>query len=296
VGITLAGGNVLIAGATPAPDVPFTPGTLSPKNLGTGFTSGAYLAAANFSATAAAGTPAIACVLDAANLEHVRAIAPYQAISLFGANLASSTGVAITFGGNPAQLLYVSSSQINVVVPPNSSPVMQVTINGMSIQRQFPGTTSNLNLFANLTSNEVACPNDIANGFQPLAINADGSLNSCAHPAKFGAAVSFFVEGAGSPNGSAPPAELTGLQAWIGGCAAPVENTSLTNGFVYQVDVQMPASTSCAGQYNSSSATFDVTFTNNGAAVGPLVVPPPGGPIINFTQGQPMPMIVWAAP
>jgi uncharacterized protein (TIGR03437 family) len=171
---------------------------------------------------------------------------------------------------------------------------MQVTVNGMSsIQRQFPGATSNLNLFANLTSNEVACPNDIANGFQPLAMNADGSLNSCAHPAKFGATVSFFVEGVGSPSGSAPPTELPELQASVGGCAAPVENTSLTNGFVYQVDVQMPLSTSCAEQYNSTAAAFDVTFTNNGAAVGPLVVPPPSGPIVNFTPGQPMPMIVW---
>ena len=118
VGITLAGGNVWITGFTPAPDVPITPGTLIPQTLGTGFTSGAYLAAVDFSTSPLAGTPAIACVVDAANLEHLRAVAANQAISLFGVNLGSSGGVTVTFGGTPAQVLYVSSSQINVVVPP----------------------------------------------------------------------------------------------------------------------------------------------------------------------------------
>jgi hypothetical protein len=130
VGITLAGGNVWITGSTPAADIPLTPEgreTLVPEYLGTGFTSGAYLAAANFSTTVAAGTPVIACVLDAGNLEHVRAIARYQVISLFGENLGPATGVvapdgtdpsiagvAVSIGGIPALLLYVSSSQINV--------------------------------------------------------------------------------------------------------------------------------------------------------------------------------------
>lgn len=42
-GIALAGGKVWITGTTPAPDVPFSPGVLAPKNLGPGFLEGAYL-------------------------------------------------------------------------------------------------------------------------------------------------------------------------------------------------------------------------------------------------------------
>lgn len=297
VGITLAGGNVWITGFTPAPDVPITPGTLIPQTLGTGFTSGAYLAAVDFSTSPLAGTPAIACVVDAANLEHLRAVAANQAISLFGVNLGSSGGVTVTFGGTPAQVLYVSSSQINVVVPPNSSPVMEVTVNGAAMQRQFPGAASNLNLFANLASNEVTCesPGFIVNGFQPLAMNADGSVNFCANPAKPGATVSFFIDGAGPP-GPPPPAQLPELQASVGPCSAPVLNTTLTNGFVYQVDIQLPSSGPCASEYNPQLAALGVTFSYNGTAVGPLVVPPPPiVPNVNFTPGQPMPMIVWVA-
>ena len=188
VGITAASGKVWITGFTPGPDVPFTDipftsGTLSPKNLGTGFTSGAYVAAVDFSASPAAGAPMLACVLDAGNLEHVRAVAPYQVISLFGTNLGPSTGVAApdgadasvagvtaTFDGNPAHLQYVSASQINVIVPlVDSSAVMQVTVNGSSTTpRELPLVGTNLNVFADLASNEVSCPGGTINasGFQ----------------------------------------------------------------------------------------------------------------------------------
>jgi uncharacterized protein (TIGR03437 family) len=299
VGITLAAGNVWITGATPAPDTPFTPENLSPKNLGTGFISGAYLAAAEFFTSPAAGAPVIACVVDAANLEHVRAVAANQAISLFGENLGSTGGVTVTFGGTPAQVLYVSSSQINVVVPRNSSPVMEVTVNGATMQRQFPAAASNLNLFANLASNVVVCPegNPISGafGFQPVALNADGSRNGCTSPAKFQTAVSFFVDGASLPGGAQPLAQLPELQASAGGCPAQVLRTTLTNGFVYQVDVLLPEFASCALLSDNLITAFGVTFSYNGTPVGPLVVPPPPiVPMSNFTPGQPMPMIVWA--
>jgi uncharacterized protein (TIGR03437 family) len=312
VGITLAGGDVWITGSATGPDVPFTSGTLSPKSLGPGFTSGAYVAAADFSTNSAAGAPMLACVLDAGNLEHVRAVAPYQVISLFGTNLGPSTGVAapdgtdpsvagvtVTLGGTPAQLQYVSSSQINVVVPlVSSSPVMQVTVNGATAPpRALPLVETNLNLFANLASNEVSCPGGTinANGFQPLAMNADGSLNSCANPAKPGSTVSFFIDGVGTIGGQLPPPTLpVGLLALVSECWAPVQSTTLIDGFVYQVDVQLPTSTSCILQYGSGGAAFGVTLSYNGVPIGPLVVPPPSGPIVNFTPGQPMPMIVWA--
>src|SRR5207245_2246644 len=110
-------------------DVPFSPGVLAPQHLGPGLLAGAYLSAADFSGGANAG-PAIGCVLDAGNLTHVGAVAAFQLISIFGTNLGpaagvpapdgtdpSIAGVSVTFDGNPAPLLYVSASQINVAVP-----------------------------------------------------------------------------------------------------------------------------------------------------------------------------------
>jgi hypothetical protein len=52
----------------------------------------------------------------------------------------------------------------------------------------------------------------------------------------------------------------------------------------------------CAQDYSEVSAenSFTVSFTYNGETVGPRVVPVPGGgPIINYSLGQPMPMVVW---
>ncbi len=313
-GIALADGKVWITGETPGADVPFTPNVLAPQGLGPGFLAGGYLSAVDFSGGVNTG-PAIACVLDGGNLTHVGPVAAFQLLSIYGANLGPAAGVAatgaaislggvsVTFDGNPAQLLYVSSSPINVAV---SSPtqqiatVMQLRVNNITLERQFPLTVSNLNLFATLTSNEISCPsaNQISNGFQPVAMNADGSPNSCRNPAKFGSTVSFFMHGVGAESfGIAPPPKLFNLQAFIGQCSVPVTNASLIDGFVYKVDVSMPAALlPCATSYSETSAenSFSVTFIYNGETAGPRVVPiPNGGPIINFAPGQPMPMIVW---
>jgi hypothetical protein len=130
-------------------------------------------------------------------------------------------------------------------------------------------------------------------GFQPVAMNADGSLNSCTNPAKFGSTVSLFIEG-GSPTPGPPPTQLPALQAFVGGGCPVLVNTSLTNGFVYQADVQLPASIfSCIEPPYNGVGFFAVTFSYNGAGVGPLVVPPPPNVVADYVPGQPMPMIVW---
>lgn len=305
--IALAGGNVWITGETPGPDVPFTPGVLAPQNLGPAFLQGGYLSAANFSGAPNTG-PAIACVLDAGNLTHVGAVAAFQLLSIFGTNLGAPGGVSIGFDGNPAQLLYVSATQINVAVPVPSPAVdsypaataMQLTVNGTELQRQFPFTVSNMNLFANLAANQIPCPaaEQIVSGFQPLALNADGSMNSCGNPAKYGSTVSFFMHGVGAEQfGFPPPQQVLNVQAFVGNCSAAVTNAILVASFTYQVDVTMPATLlPCAQVYSEvlPENWFAVTFSYNGETVGPRTVPVPSGePIINFAPGAPMPMVVW---
>jgi len=317
--ITLAVGNVWITGETPGPDVPFSPGVLAPQNLGPGFLAGAYLSAVDFSGGVKTG-PVISCVLDGGNLTHVGPVAAFQLLSIFGTNLGPATGVSapdgtdtsiagvsITFNGTPAQLLYVSASQINVAVPPPPLPstpavaglpsalVMQLTANAVTIQRQFPYIVSNINLFADLSPTQVSCPGavSVGNPIQPVALNADGSANSCANPAKYGSTVSFFMHGVGGDAFGSQPAQQLGLnvQALVGSCPTTVTNASSIDSFVYEVDVTMPASLlPCAQIYsNLAENFFYVTFSYEGNIVGPRSVPINVGPIMNFA----MPMTVW---
>jgi hypothetical protein len=203
--VTLIGERLWITGSTPVPDLPITPGAVAAENLGAGPLQGAWLSAVDFSATANP-VPAIACVLDGGNLSHVGAVSGFQLLSIFGTNLGpaagvpapdgtdtSIAGVSIAFDGQPAQLLYVSSTQINVLVP-LPAPVarlpsftaIQISVNGATVQRQFPYTVTNLNLFADLSTNSVPCPSGNLTGyFQPVATNADGSFNTCTNPAKY---------------------------------------------------------------------------------------------------------------
>jgi uncharacterized protein (TIGR03437 family) len=243
-------------------------------------------------------------------------------LSIFGANLGPATGVSapdgadpsiagvsVTFDGAPAQLLYVSASQINVAVPPpqvpaasnapKSATVMQVTYNGAGVQRQFPFTLSNLNLFANLSSNPYPCSNVpfAGIGSQLLAMNADGSLNSCTNPASSGSTVSLFAHGPGGFG--SPPSQLDNLQASFGfGCTALVTNASLGTGFVYKVDVSLPTSLAPCDEVFSGSQGVPLTLTYNGAPVGPLYVPANlAGPVLSFSPpGQAVQLVVWVKP
>ena len=310
--LALGSGRVWLTGWTQLADVPITPGALSPANLGPGLLPGTYLSAVDFSQPGAStnGRPQIGCVADGGNLMHAGPVAANQLLTLFGVNLgpamgvvapdgedSSIAGVTVTFDGNPAQLLYASASQINVVVPAGFAQgavtVMQVSFNGSTTSpRQLPVTRSNPNLLADLSANQIACPgaDQTAQGVSPVAANADGSRNSCANPARLGSIVSFYVHGIGSPG-------CFCFGAAVGSQSAAVVNVATVNSFVTRVDVQIPGSFA-AGNKVSVPATpegsFQMSLSLYGAPIGPLglppinVVNPPGAP------GQSLPLVVWA--
>jgi uncharacterized protein (TIGR03437 family) len=279
------------------------------------------LAAADFSAKPKTG-PSIGCVLDAGNLTHVGAVTGFQLISIFGANLGPAKGVAAPKGGatslggvsatfdgnNPAQLLYVSSSQINLAVPlplPSrevvswpTATVMELKVSGATVSRQFPYILNNLSLFANLQGGPGSCGGAApgGQGFPPVAKNADGSANSCTNPAQAGSTVSFLMQGVGAIQLGFPPTEqISDLTATLGFCSAQVVKAALVGNFVYRVEVAIPASLAdCAGiTAPDGRYQLQATFNYNGTPVGPFGVPVPQASYFFATPGQPIPMTVY---
>jgi uncharacterized protein (TIGR03437 family) len=210
----------------------------------------------------AAGTPQIACIVDAADLTPVGAVAPSQLLTIFGTGLGPATGVSasdnstttlggvtIGFPGAPGQpvnapLLYTSSTQINFAMPPQPSigpsvargfsTAMQLTVNGLNATvLDFPLVTLNPSLFMNLSATFPATggsPGPIV-----VALNADGSLNSAANPAKLGSNISVFVNGLANQQFSNGQAQLNTSGGWSVTSVAPV------NPFVLGVELQTPA-------------------------------------------------------
>jgi uncharacterized protein (TIGR03437 family) len=283
--LAMASGRVWITGATQLVDVPITPGAMLPGNLVRGVLPGAFLSAVDFSQSSGStnGGPRLACVVDGGNLMHAGPVAANQLLTLFGVNLgpvkgvsapdgfdSSIAGVTVTFDGNPAQLLYVSSSQINVLTPAgiaqNATTVMQVAVNGVtSSPRELPVVISNPNLFADLSENGSTCLGD-TQGLTLMATNADGSRNSCANPAKLASVVSFYVHGLESTS-------CFCFDVSFGVGSAALVSVMPVNTFVARVDVQLPSSFATASISGSPEGAFEVSMRLRQTPVGPLELP-----------------------
>jgi len=268
-GVALSGSTLWVAGATDYANFPFSPNALMSPNVSPSLLPGGYLGAVDFSASQPpAGTPQIGCIVDAASLEPTGPVVPYQLLTIFGSGLGPATpataannstttlgGVSVSFGSLKAPLLYVSSNQINLAVPlvPEgpSGTVMQLTVNGVSSSPplQFPVTYANPSLFLVPASYQSASGESSA-----VALNADGSLNSPANPAKLGSVISVFVNGLALDPQIAyePPLLYTG-GGWT------VTNSMQTGPFVLEVNLQTPSSSAnfpC--QNNVCAASFEI--------------------------------------
>jgi uncharacterized protein (TIGR03437 family) len=323
-GVAFAGASgVWLAGATSIADTPITPGALTPFSLGPGPSAGAYLGEASFGLS---DTPApqIACIVDSANMARVSVAAPSQLITLLGTGLGPATGVAapdyattslagvtVSFANVAAPLLYVSSSQINVAVPSGvlEQPgvglsyftTMQVSVNGVPAPpRELPLAPSNPSLFGDLSGTVSSCT--VGNityygGFMDLAMNADGTVNSCSNPAKPGESISLFVNGLGvdffDNEGSPWQASQIPVAVTLGGWSAEVTGVSALNPFVWQVDVAVPAAIAQSSQ-RVFSVTMDFNLANGVVAAGPLTVQPVSPAYI--VAGSPIALSVWVNP
>jgi uncharacterized protein (TIGR03437 family) len=142
-------------------------------------------------------------------------IAPGELVTLYGAGLGPATpvagqlvdgtlptelgGVQVLVGGVPAPLLYVSSGQINAVVPFEASPTseFQVSVQGETSDAfgilSPPGPPP----LAASTSVGIFTRDPSGQG-QAAALNQDGTPNSASNPAPRGSIVAIWLTGAGN--------------------------------------------------------------------------------------------------
>jgi len=169
----------------------------------------------------------IACVLDAADISPVTAVAPGELLAMFGRFLyfetnpfavainpingsfpVMSQGLGIVANQTPAPLLYVSEQQVNVQVPYEiaGSPQTNVTLTYSDVNGNSVSDSRTLGVVASNPVAFLSQPSTVNQTF-PLTLNTDGTVNSPTNPAAAGSVVTIFVDGLGLT--SPPP--ITGL-------------------------------------------------------------------------------------
>jgi uncharacterized protein (TIGR03437 family) len=291
--VALKGSTLWITGATSMPDFMIT--TAATPTTPTlpafqGSLAGAYLGAVDFSQPQPpAGTPQIACIVDAADLAPAGPAVRNQLLTIFGTGLGPAEGVSATDNSTPllagvnivfnsgassvaAPLLYASSTQINFAVPlvtfGNPSAVMGLSVNGVAgpqrlLQLGFAKPSLFLNLAQTYASTNVL-------GFVAFALNADGSVNSSTNPAALGSALSVFVNGlTPDPQVSNAPLLLFASNGWS------VINIAQSTPFVLRVDLLVPSELvnnfSCSSPPPSLCSASLTIFDVYGGSVGQSV-------------------------
>lgn len=209
--------------------------------------------------------PAIASVSNAASGQP--GVAPGTYLSIYGLNFAPAgfvddwsnsiiggvlpttlDGLSVTIGGEPAYIVAVTSTQVNVLTPtlPNGPAAVVVTtsagtsapypINSQSVQPAF---------FVWPANQVVATHADFTYA------TANGTLGVTTSPARPGETVILWGAGFGptsppAPNGQVVPGgahTLNGVEVSVGGQQATVVGAALTSGLagVYQIAIQVPA-------------------------------------------------------
>jgi uncharacterized protein (TIGR03437 family) len=168
------------------------------------------------------GSERLACVTDPADNVQLTAVAPGQVLSIFGSRVAPSRaavppsgaastlqGVSVTFNGIVAPVLYTSGEQINVQVPyeisSRASVEMQVVSLGeglterktLSFVQQQPSVFLSPYALLSDVPGYFYCGDAFSRAQHALAINADGTLNTCQNGALPGSTVTIFLNGLG---------------------------------------------------------------------------------------------------
>ena len=165
-------------------------------------------------------TPAFTCATDAADLAPLAQLTPGQLVSLFGVGIGDDPSLVfqprdgqvpgvlgqtrVFIHGLFAPVLYSSADQINVQVPyevagDSSLPMMIFSGSAIVGSGDFMATPIQPSAF--VTPGYATCQGTITNSLLAVALNADGSENSCQNPATVGDTVTLFVNGLGLAGG-----------------------------------------------------------------------------------------------
>lgn len=208
--------------------------------------------------------PGITAVVNAASFS-ASTVAPGELITIFGIGIGPAVpqsltldghgnvttslgGVTVQFDGAPAPLLYASSGQINAVVPfslaGRTSTVLQVSAPG--------GKVYSVGLPVSTAAPAIFTIGAAGSG-QGAILNSDYTVNSPAHPAPRGSAISIYSTGSGALKPPVadgilvpltdPPTAAGQAIVSIGGQAAQVGYHGAAPGLVagvVQINVQVP--------------------------------------------------------
>jgi len=179
---------------------------------------------------AAAASPTVLGVANAAGLQVSPGLAPGELVSIYGVNLGPGAGIAAAFdstgtlpkslggttvylNGIPAPLLYVGNQQVNAIVPfavpGGESMSVMLLVNGVQSNEAFlPENGADPEIFKSSVGGVF-----VANGYpNSFALNQDGTVNSLQNPAIPGTIITFFVSGAGLLN----PPPVDGQRGGLG--------------------------------------------------------------------------------
>jgi uncharacterized protein (TIGR03437 family) len=177
--------------------------------------------------------------------------APGEYISIFGANLATTTatdptlptslaGVQVLVNGVPTAVRYVSPGQINAVFPlGNDTSIASIqVVNSL-------GTSNTVSNYVGQTQP------GIFNGATsaPAVFHSDNTIVSPSNPAVAGEELQIYLTGLGPLDSSGNAAYLSYLSVNLGGVTAPIDyagiepGTPLAVGAGYQMNVTVPSGT-----------------------------------------------------
>jgi uncharacterized protein (TIGR03437 family) len=194
--------------------------------------------------TVGAAGPTIRGIVNAASFQ--AGITPGSYVALFG-SLLNGQNVSVTFNNQPAQVIYDSAGQINLIIPSSLTPQ-----SGASVVAMINGQVSNT-FTVTLAANAPGI-------FTPGILNADSTVNSASNPASRGAFVQVYLTGLTLPENST-------LTVTMGGQSNIAPLPGQTYGTVLpaldQVNVTIPSS---------------LSFSGNSAPLSICLSPLPGAP------------------
>jgi uncharacterized protein (TIGR03437 family) len=212
----------------------------------------------NVTLTVTAPPPPVLTTVVNAAAQQPGAISPGEIITIYGANVGPTTAVGLTlvngkvstnigntqvfFDGIAAPLIFVSASQVNLIVP---YEIASFATTSMTIVRG--GVTSNartLNVTA--TAPGIFTANSSGQG-QGAILNQDNTFNGPFAPAPKGSVIAIYATGEGTLN---PPSVTGAVTSSTSPYPKPVANVSLV--FVVPgpggTTVNIPATITYAGE------------------------------------------------